>query len=244
MTTPCVIVAARPVPREHLRHVPAGAFVIAADGGLAQCAALGLRANLAVGDFDSFAGPVPEGTGANTFRTAPEHNGVCPPEAPERPTAAILTGRAPAPEVIRLPAEKNDTDLMFAAREALRRGFDDVTVLGALGGRFDHSFAALTVLLHLAQNGCACRAVGPGCEVACLAPGSHRFTRQAGYLSVFAAGGTARGVTLGGVKYPLDKAALTPDFPLGTSNEFAADEAFVSLTEGYLYVMRVVEDGT
>ena len=55
-----------------------------------------------------------------------------------------------------------------------------------------------------------------------------------GFVSVFCAGGTARGVTLEGLKYPLDHAELTSDFPLGVSNEFVGLPARISVEEGSL----------
>ena len=45
------------------------------------------------------------------------------------------------------------------------------------------------------------------------------------YLSVFPLDGPLGGVSIHGVFYPLKDATLTPDYPLGISNEFTAPEA-------------------
>lgn len=141
-------------------------------------------------------------------------------------------------EVIVLPAEKDDTDTHFAAKELLRRGYESFTLLGALGGRPDHEMANYQTLLHLARQGAEVLAADEGFEVRCLGPGTLRLARgDWRWLSVFAAGGKAAGVTLRGVKYPLADAVLTPDVPLGVSNEFAAQQAEISCNEGCLYVM-------
>ena len=58
-----------------------------------------------------------------------------------------------------------------------------------------------------------------------------------GYLSVFCAGGTAKGVTLSGLKYELEDAELTNTFPLGVSNEFVGVPARVSVKDGALLVL-------
>ena len=42
-------------------------------------------------------------------------------------------------ETIVLPTVKDDTDTMFAVKEGLRRGFEDFLLVGALGGRLDHT---------------------------------------------------------------------------------------------------------
>ena len=44
-----------------------------------------------------------------------------------------FTGELPYAEIIKLPAAKDDTDTFFAAKEALRRGFKEVLMLGAIG---------------------------------------------------------------------------------------------------------------
>ena len=58
-------------------------------------------------------------------------------------------GRA---EIIALPREKDDTDTVFAAREAVRRGFDDFLLVGAAGGRMDHTIGNLSLLHWLAEQ--------------------------------------------------------------------------------------------
>ena len=52
------------------------------------------------------------------------------------------TAPAPkGPDVLRLPAEKDDTDTFFAARKALEMGCSEVLILGGIGGRLDHTLA-------------------------------------------------------------------------------------------------------
>lgn len=149
------------------------------------------------------------------------------------------------PAVVRLPPEKDDTDAHYAAKEALERGFRDITLLGMLGGRADHSLAALATLLHLAQSGADALLADEHTEIRCTGPGNMlRVPRVEGaYLSVFPAAGQARGVRLRGVKYPLTDAVLRPAVPLGVSNEFAAEMAEVSCETGWLHVLTVKEHG-
>jgi len=44
------------------------------------------------------------------------------------------------------PAEKNDTDGVIVLREALREGYKDIRIWGALGGRPDHAYANILLL--------------------------------------------------------------------------------------------------
>lgn len=66
----CVIFAAGEYYRE-TPHVPDGAFVIAADGGLDHTRALGINADVVVGDFDSLKGARPT-DGARTVTLPPQ----------------------------------------------------------------------------------------------------------------------------------------------------------------------------
>ena len=143
-----------------------------------------------------------------------------------------------AREVIYLPAEKDDTDTHFAAKELLFRGYSRFVLLGIFGGRLDHEMANYHTLLYLARQGAQVLAPAEGFELRCMAPGVLHLSRgNWRWLSVFAAGGPAANVTLEGVKYPLTNAVLAPDMPIGVSNEFAAGEALIRCGEGYLYVM-------
>ena len=133
------------------------------------------------------------------------------------------------------PKEKDDTDLRLAVREALSRGCDDITILGALGGRFDHTFANVQTLAFIAEHGASGRIVSVGDEIRLLTAGCYRFPRREGRsLSLFAYSSEVTGLTLRGVKYGLENGSVTNAFPIGISNEIEADFAEVSFDEGLL----------
>lgn len=149
---------------------------------------------------------------------------------------------APCPpqnaKTVVLPAEKDDTDTYFAARRAIELGASEAVILGGLGGRLDHTLANLQTLVFLAKNGVRAWLADEANEVTALLPGAYHFpARQGWYLSVFSAGDAARGVTLEGLKYPLHEATVSNFFPIGVSNEFAAEFATVRFSEGVLYLM-------
>ena len=50
-------------------------------------------------------------------------------------------------ELLRYPVEKDDTDTMLAVKEAIRRGYHEIMMLGMLGGRLDHTLANIQTVV-------------------------------------------------------------------------------------------------
>lgn len=144
----------------------------------------------------------------------------------------------PGVPVERFPSRKDDTDSVLALRRGLAEGFRRFVLLGALGGRLDHTFANLQALAFLADRGACGWLRGEG-ACATLLRGKAQCTlpRPTGYLSLFAVGGPCRGITLQGTEYPLENADLSPNFPLGVSNHITGETARLSLEEGDLLVI-------
>jgi thiamine pyrophosphokinase len=132
-------------------------------------------------------------------------------------------------------SEKDETDMMIAVAAGLNRGFLSFVINGALGGRLDHTLGNIQTLAHIAGRGGRGFIAGDGISLTAVRNGQIVFKAAArGYVSVFAFGGPARGVTLDGMKYPLTDAVLHPDFPLGISNEFLGVPARASVRDGTL----------
>ena len=137
------------------------------------------------------------------------------------------------------PAEKDETDLFLAVEEGLARGADRFLIYGALGARLDHTVANLQLLSGLAKRGYSAFLFGADGGIITAVAGGQTLSFPEGYtgtVSVLALGEEARGVTLTGMKYPMQDGRMTSDFPLGVSNEFAGSAASVSLVHGTLHV--------
>lgn len=148
-------------------------------------------------------------------------------------------GRRPDhPNTVVLPTVKDETDMHAAIRLGQARGYTRFALYGGTGGRLAHTLANLQLLNGLAGQGCRGFLIGDGTIAAAINNESLRFPAEmTGYLSVFCAGGTAKGVSLSGLKYELDRAELTSAFPLGVSNEFTGVPARVSVEDGALLVL-------
>lgn len=158
---------------------------------------------------------------------------------------------APQPETDRetivLPHVKDDTDTQFAARWLVEHGYEEVTLLGALGGaRIEHMFANVSTGLFLAMHGIKTILADARSEMHYLLPGKELILERKDwmYLSVFSLGAPMTGVTLQGVYYPLENATLSElDYPLGTSNEFVEPVAHLQCAGGHGLVVLTRADG-
>ncbi len=137
-----------------------------------------------------------------------------------------------------LPVEKDVTDMCFAVGEGEKRGYDTFLIFGGTGGRPDHTFANISLLCALAERGKQGYLIGEGYITTAITNTKMSIGGKEGNtLSVFAAGDKARGVTLCGVKYPLQNHTLHFSNALGVSNSFTAGLANISVTDGTLIVM-------
>lgn len=137
------------------------------------------------------------------------------------------------------PVEKDDTDAMLAVRRGLSLGYREFLLYGSLDGpRLDHTVANFQTLQFLADHGARGVLAGNTTLVTVIKNGSLSFPETAqGTVSVFCHGADARGVTLEGLYYPLEKGTLTAGFPLGASNHFTGNPARITVEEGSLLVI-------
>ena len=186
----CVIISACPVSPELAEALRPDDFIIACDAGYRNCAPLGRRPNIIVGDFD----------------TAP-----CPEQQDD--------------DIIVLPHVKDDTDTEYAAKLVSEKGFDEVLLLGGLGGRrVEHTLANLCTGLGLEQRGVRTTLLDERSRITYVMPGETRRYPKEKYFffSAFPMEGRAQGVCERGSYYELTDAELTASYPLGVSNEYAA----------------------
>ncbi len=141
--------------------------------------------------------------------------------------------------VIRLPREKDDTDMLFALRRGLELGYRRFVLLGGLGGRLEHTLGNLQLLDWLAAQDAQGFLAGDKTAATVLRDGSLTFpAAMTGCLSVFPLGGPAKGVTLSGLKFPLNGFTMTDGAPtLGVSNEFVGESASVTVKDGCLLLV-------
>lgn len=146
-------------------------------------------------------------------------------------------------ELRRYPREKDETDLELALLHAAAVGAATIDVLGALGGRWDHTLANVALLALPELQGRQVRLLADR-QILFLVRDSAVLEGQRGdTLSLLPLTGAALGVTTEGMLYPLRDATLSFERARGVSNVLLHPPGRVSLRAGLLLVVQHDDGG-
>jgi thiamine pyrophosphokinase len=188
-------------------------LVVAADGGALPLVRLGLPPHLVVGDLDS-------------LDTASEAD-LC----------------ALGVELRRYPRAKDETDLELALLLAAERGAATIDVLGALGGRWDHTLANVAMLDMPELRGRQVRLLDGRQTLFAVRDAAPLEGRRGDTVSLLPLTPEAHGVTTRGLLYPLQDATLRYERARGVSNVLLDAPGHVALREGLLLVVQHDDGG-
>lgn len=187
-------------------------LILATDGAAHHAVALGITPDIVCGDFDS---------------------------------VHLESAQAAFPDTTFLPTPDQDfADLEKALHIALERGAKDITLLGAEGGRTDHTLASFALLLRYQAHADLRLHSDHAIIRALAAPPDQTEERQllatpGDTISLITFSGV-QGVTIQGVRWPLDDFAL----PIGThgvSNIAEAENVTVRVRGGSLLLCHLFQ---
>ena len=142
-------------------------------------------------------------------------------------------------ETIVLPCEKDDTDTVFAVKEAIKRGFDDFLLIGVVGARLDHTLGNVSILLYLDSVGKKGIIIDDYSEMEFVSKEPAYIEESYAFFSLINITGTAKGITIENAKYLLNNAKITCEYQYGVSNEVLPGKtAKVSILEGKLLLIK------
>ena len=143
-------------------------------------------------------------------------------------------------ETIVLPREKDDTDTVYAVKEAIKRGFDDFLLIGVAGARLDHTLGNVSVLLYLDSLGKKGCIIDDYSEMEIVSERPVSICDKYSFFSLLNITGCAKGITINGAKYPLADAEISCEYQYGISNEvLPGEKAVVSVKCGKLLLIKV-----
>ncbi len=146
-------------------------------------------------------------------------------------------------ETIVLPCEKDDTDTVFAAKEAVKRGFRDFLLIGTVGGRLDHTLGNVSILLYLFSLGKKAEMIDDYSEMQIVSDETVLVSSEYSFFSLLNISGKAEGITVKNAKYPLDNATVTCEYQYGISNEpLQGKTSEISVKKGKMLLVKVRRD--
>lgn len=144
-------------------------------------------------------------------------------------------------ETLVLPCEKDDTDTVFAVKEAIKRGFDDFLLIGVIGARLDHTLGNVSILLYLDSLGKKGKIIDDYSEMEIVSKEPAYIEDFYSFFSLLNISGTAKGITIENAKYPLENAEITCEYQYGVSNEVLSGKiAKVSIKKGSLLLVKII----
>jgi thiamine pyrophosphokinase len=154
-------------------------------------------------------------------------------------------------EFIRHPPAKDETDLELALQLAQTRGADEITILGAFGGRVDQ-FIANVLLLSQTRN---LKIIDAASEMWIVEGKGNRGTKgnegmdaraeiegkRGDTVSLIPLDAQVQGIVTHALEYPLRGETLERGSTRGTSNVMLSANAVVEWTRGMLLVVHLFQ---
>lgn len=136
------------------------------------------------------------------------------------------------------PCDKDLTDSHIAVNEALKRGYKEIVLTGATGGRLDHEYANLCLLKYILKSGGFGKIVNKNNSIIMTDKKIEIEPMGMKYISFFPFGGEVRGFTVKDVKYELKNHLLVDYDTYTTSNEFISGKtAKIYFESGYVIII-------
>ena len=136
--------------------------------------------------------------------------------------------------------EKDYTDTDIALKLAINLHSSNITIIGGIGSRIDHTLANIHILTSALNVNVPCEILDNNNRIYLV---NNNITIEKSkiygkFISLIPLTSSVNGVTLTGFKYPLKDYTLTIGKSLGISNEIVQDTATITLKDGILIVIE------
>lgn len=137
-------------------------------------------------------------------------------------------------------SEKDDTDTALAVQLAIALKSTNITIIGALGKRMDHTLANIHILKYALDAKIPCQIIDSHNKIYLIKNSYtlYKNTIYGKYVSLIPLTSKVEGITLKGFKYPLVQYCLPVGVSLGISNEIVEEVATIELKKGILVVVE------
>lgn len=184
-------------------------YIICADGGIRHLQNMGITPHLWLGDFDSC-------RFSELISRYPELSKV---------------------EIITLNKAKDETDTHYACITAINKGYKDIVIWGAFGGRIDHMLSNIHLLEFLKNNNISAK-IEDEKNTLQLCDGLKEFKKTRKYLSILPLTDTTVISKTKGLLYPLNNFTLKREISMGVSNEIVGESASIEFKSGLALIAQ------
>ena len=132
-----------------------------------------------------------------------------------------------------LKAEKDYTDTHEAIKLAIEIGSKEITIIGAIGTRIDHSLSNINILKETLDKNITAKIVNENNQIMLIDKETiiKKYDNYK-YISIIPLTTKISGISLKGFKYSLENAEINIGESIGISNEQIEDEATIKIEEG------------
>lgn len=139
----------------------------------------------------------------------------------------------------KFPAKKNETDSEICIYLAQKLKAKKIHLMGALGGRIDHTIANINLLYYIKCKGIVPTIISEKEEMYIAMNEEIIINGEKGnVISVIPINGDAEGVTLNNLEYPLEDYYMKFSVPLGISNVMIDNTCNIKVDKGSLIIVR------
>lgn len=182
-------------------------FILSADGGTDYCIQLGIIPDLVIGDLDSI--------------------------SPE--TLDILQEKKVPINIF--PVKKDKTDSQLSIEYLIDRGAKEITIVGAIGSRIDHSLANILLLKTIKDRGVKGKIVHNNNTIYLIDDELILDKKNGYFVSIIPIEPKGALVSLKGFEYDLSKARIAFASTLGISNFIKDNKGYIKIYEGECLVV-------
>lgn len=182
-------------------------YIICADGGIRHLLSIGVTPHIWLGDFDSC------------------HFDELILQHPELKKLERIT----------LKKDKDETDTHYACITAINKGYKNIVIWGAFGGRVDHMISNIHLLEFLKNNNIHAKIENEKNTLQ-LCNNSVTVSKCRKYLSILPLTSSVVISKTEGLLYPLKNFTLTREISMGVSNEIISDKAYVEISSGLVLI--------
>lgn len=183
-------------------------FILCADGGLNHLMKIAIIPNLVIGDLDSIS--------KEAMDYIEENN--------------IL--------IEKYPVMKDETDTHLAINYLVSRGSREVTIMGGIGSRMDHTIANIILLKMLIDKGIKGCIINENNIIHLVDKSIKLYKKDTYYISIIPISLDGIDVNANGFLYQLDNQKIQFGSTIGISNEITSDYGIITITRGIALVIE------